>query len=307
MPELPEVESLKRSLVPFILGQTISKIEIFKPKLVSSKGTVRQPLEAKVVEFIKELTGQKIVEIQRIAKNLLFHFESGKILLIHLKMTGQLVYQAKSEKPKGGSQNSIIISGGHPIELSTMQLPNKHSHVIFTLESGTLYFNDTRMFGYLLYYPNIQSLQAEEHFKDLGVDPFDPGFNLRDFSRNLKSRKSKLKSVFLSQGVVIGLGNIYADEVCFAAGVRPDRPCNSLKDAEIKKIFDAINVIIPLAVDLGGSSIANYLLADGSRGNYAREHKVYNRAGKPCLVCGHTLEKMIINTRTTVFCPVCQI
>ena len=106
--------------------------------------------------------------------------------------------------------------------------------------------------------------------------------------------------------MVIGLGNIYADEVCFAAGVKPDRSCSSLKSDEVKKLFDSINVIIPLAVDLGGSSIANYLLADGSRGNYAREHKVYNRAGKPCLVCGHTLEKMVLNARTTVFCPICQ-
>lgn len=307
MPELPEVESLKRSLKPFILGQRVLKVEVFKPKLVSSKGTVREPIQSKVTEFIKELAGQKIVGIERIAKNLIFHFDSGKILLIHLKMTGQLVYQAKREKFKSESQEYTTISGGHPIELSQTELPNKHSHVIFSLEKGTLYFNDTRMFGYLLYYPNIKSLEDEDHFKNLGIDPFDPNFNLKDFKQSLKSRKSKLKSVFLSQEVVIGLGNIYADEVCFAARVRPDRACNSLKDAEIQQIFEAINVIIPLAVDLGGSSIANYLLADGSRGNYAREHKVYNRAGKPCLVCGHTLEKMILNTRTTVFCPACQV
>ncbi len=203
-------------------------------------------------------------------------------------------------------QNYAIVSGGHPIELSQTELPNKHSHVIFTLENGTLYYNDTRMFGYLLYYRNIKELLDEEHFKDLGVDPFDPNFNLKEFTSQIKARKSKLKSVFLSQEVVIGLGNIYADEVCFAAGVMPDRVCNTLSNSEIKKIFEAINIIIPLAVSLGGSSIANYLLADGSRGNYAREHKVYNRAGKPCLVCGHVLDKMVINTRTTVFCPVCQ-
>ena len=136
---------------------------------------------------MKELTSQKIVEIERVAKNLIFHFESGKILLVHLKMTGQLVYQ-----PKIGTKNSDVglISGGHPIELSQTVLPNKHSHVIFSLESGTLYFNDTRMFGYLLYYPNIKALQDEEHFKDLCIDPFDPSFNLVDFKQSLKLRKS---------------------------------------------------------------------------------------------------------------------
>jgi formamidopyrimidine-DNA glycosylase len=299
MPELPEVESLRRSLIPFVVGQKILSVLVHKPKLVAAKGTVRVASEAKTNEFITELKDQKIIEIQRIAKNLLFKFESGKIMLVHLKMTGQLVYQSKNE-------DESPVFGGHPIDLAKEKLPSKHSHIIFELEDGTLYFNDTRMFGYVLYFPNMQALEAEEHFKDLGIDPFDTDFTLENFKKGLLNRKSKLKSVFLSQEVVIGLGNIYADEVCFEAGVRPDRLCNSLKPKEIQALYQAILRIIPLAVDLGGSSIANYLLADGSRGNYAREHKVYNRGGKPCFVCGNTLEKMVINSRTTVFCPKCQ-
>ncbi len=299
MPELPEVESLRQSLIPFVVGQTITAITVHKPKLVSAKGTVRVASEAKTTEFIRELTGEKIITIDRVAKNLIFKFDSGKIMIIHLKMTGQLVYQSNiaSQRP---------VFGGHPIDVSKTELPSKHSHIIFKLEQGTLYFNDTRMFGYALYFQSIEVLEAEEHFKDLGIDPFDPNFTLNNFQKSIKIPKAKLKSIFLSQKVVIGLGNIYADEVCFEAGVRPDRLCNSLKDSEIKALYHAINRIIPLAVELGGSSIANYLLADGSRGNYARNHKVYNRAGKPCFDCGNALEKTIINSRTTVFCLKCQ-
>ena len=299
MPELPEVESLRRSLIPFVVGQKILSVLVHKPKLVSAKGTVRVASDAKTTEFITELKNQKIIEIERIAKNLIFKFESGKIMLVHLKMTGQLVYQSKNESEKP-------VFGGHPIDLSKTTLPSKHSHIIFELESGTLYFNDTRMFGYVLYYPSMQALADEEHFKDLGVDPFDSNFTFEVFKTELLKRKAKLKSVFLSQEVVIGLGNIYADEVSFEARVRPGRLCNSLKTKEIQALYQAILRIIPLAVDLGGSSIANYLLADGSRGNYAREHKVYNRGGKRCFTCGNTLEKTIINARTTVFCPKCQ-
>jgi formamidopyrimidine-DNA glycosylase len=299
MPELPEVESLRRSLLGPIVGQKILKVSVEKPKLVSSKGTVRQPLESKKLEFIQKLTGEKIVGIERIAKNLIFHFESKKIMLVHLKMTGQIIY-------KPSNTTSEIISGGHPIELSQTELPNKHSHIIFSLENGIMFYNDVRMFGYVLYYPNLETLENQEHFKDLGLDPFDPNFTIDYLANNLKQKSAKIKSVFLSQEIVLGLGNIYADEVCFYAGVRPDRSCNSLTNPEIRKLHQGIVTILTNAIDLGGSSVANYLLADGSRGNYAREHKVYKRAFLPCLVCGNILQKMIINTRTTVFCLHCQ-
>jgi formamidopyrimidine-DNA glycosylase len=304
MPELPEVESLRRSLLPYIIRQKILNIKILKPKLVSDKGTKRQISQSKTVEFINELTNETIIEIKRIAKNLIFVFESKKIMIVHLKMTGQLVY--KSNIDLSINSGSQVVSGGHPIEESQTNLPHKHSHVIFTLENGVLYYNDVRMFGYLLFYPNWETLENSEHFSNLGMDPFEPSFTLENFITKIKSKKAKIKSVFLSQEVVVGLGNIYADEVCFAAKVRPDRNTDTLTESELESIYLQIQRIIPLAVSLGGSSIANYLLADGSRGNYAREHKVYNRSGEKCLVCGNILEKMIINSRTTVYCQNCQ-
>lgn len=297
MPELPEVESLRVSLKPYIIGQSIDSVIVHKPKLVSSSGTIRQPLSHKKEEFEKELKGKIITDITRIAKNLLIHLDSGQVLLVHLKMTGQLVYQEKGE-------NKAL--GGHPIELSETTLPNQHSHIIFELKKGMLFYNDIRMFGYILLYPDEQSIHISGHFDAIGIDPLDETFTFEYLYQHIHSRKSKLKSLLLGQSIVTGLGNIYADEVCFRAGILPSRLASSLSKKEIRKLYNAIQDVIPVAVSMGGSSVANYIMADGSRGTYAREHKVYGKAGKPCQICGNILQKTIINTRTTVFCQFCQ-
>lgn len=297
MPELPEVESLRRSLKPYIIGKTIQSIVVHKPKLVSGAGTVRQPLEHKKQEFETELIGSKITDITRVAKNLIIHLSNGKILLVHLKMTGQLVYQ-------DDDKNKVL--GGHPIELSESELPNQHSHIVFELDQGTLYYNDVRMFGYVLLYPDLDTIYKLGHFDKIGLDPFDDKFTAEYLYKNLKVRKSKLKTVLLNQEIVTGLGNIYADEVCFKAGILPTRLANTLTKKEVDKLYQAIIEIIPKAVEMGGSSIANYIMADGSRGTYAREHKVYGKAGKQCFGCEKLLQKTVINSRTTVFCPFCQ-
>jgi len=296
MPELPEVESLRRSLLPYILDQKITKVEVLLPKLVSSKGTARQESSEKTQEFISGLENSQIKKLTRRAKNMIFELDTGGILLVHLKMTGQLVFKDKNH----------LITGGHPIQDSETTLPNKHSYVIFHLENGTLYYNDVRKFGYLLYFSSKIKLDDEEHFGDLGMEPLEESFNEEEFKKRLKTKSGNLKKLFLDQKVVVGLGNIYADEVCFTAGVLPTRNVKSLNDKEIKKLFRAIKIILVKAVDLGGSSIANYLLGDGSRGNYAHHHKVYGRGGKPCLVCGNTLSVTQLAGRTTVFCTVCQ-
>lgn len=297
MPELPEVESLKRSLLPYLKGQKVVSVQVSRAKLVSGKGTVRESLDFKKVQFEEMLKGEVIKSIDRRAKNLILEFESGKIVLIHLKMTGQLVYKSK---------NNDFVKGGHPIQESDLVVPNKHTYVIFELEDGFLYYNDVRMFGYLLYFEDQESLDKENHFEGLGFEPDDEDFSLESFVKLMNKKSSRLKSVFLNQEVVVGLGNIYCDEVCFEAGVKPDRFVKSLSDAELAKLYNAIKKIIPLAIDMGGSSVANYLLGDGSKGNYAHYHKVYLKGGKPCQVCGSILEKQKLNSRTTVFCSVCQ-
>ncbi len=301
MPELPEVENLRRGLLERVRGQKIKKISIFVPKMIWSKGGRRQNSPAKVREFVRGLTGETIQDIERRAKNLIFHFRSGKILLVHLKMSGQFAYISNHASPKVRA-----FQGGHPIELSETELPNKHTRVIFELSKGTLYYNDPRMFGYLLYYPDIEALIKTNHFHKLGLEPFDSHFDLTYFEKELKARKSKIKTVLMDQSVVTGLGNIYCDEALFAAGIHPARPANSLKPNEIKKLYISIRHILQKAIEAGGSSVVSYRLVDGSRGNYAREHRVYNKAGKPCVICGEELKKTVINGRTTVFCASCQ-
>jgi len=296
MPELPEVESLRLSLLPKVVGSKIKKVRVLMPKLVSSKGTTRKVSTKKLSEFINGLENTQIMSINRRAKNLIFNLDSQGLFLVHLKMTGQLAFKGDDK----------IVVGGHPIAESEITLPNKHSYVIFELDNGTLYYNDVRQFGYLLYYNSKTELDKERHFDNLGLEPLADEFNWEDFYTRIKSKTGNIKKLFLDQTVVVGLGNIYADEVLFKAGVLPNRTVKSLSKSEIKKIFEAIKLILPKAVELGGSSVANYIMADGSRGTYAREHKVYGRAGKPCLVCGTILEKSVQAGRTTVFCRVCQ-
>ncbi|MEY3470849.1 MAG: hypothetical protein RLZZ223_199 [Candidatus Parcubacteria bacterium] len=297
MPELPEVESLRRSLKPYIVGKYIKSIVVNKPKLVSGAGTVRQPLDSKKQEFETKPIGTQIIDITRVAKNLMVHLSDGQIILVHLKMTGQLVYQ-------DDKHNKVL--GGHPIELSESKLPNQHSHIVFELDQGTLYYNDVRMFGYVLLYPNLDTIYKLGHFDKIGLDPFDISFTEEYIYKNLKTKKSKLKTVLLNQSIVTGLGNIYADEVCFRSGILPTRLASTLTRKEIAKLYQAITEIIPKAVEMGGSSIANYILADGSRGTYAREHKVYGKSGHNCYQCSKVLQKTVINSRTTVYCKFCQ-
>ncbi len=298
MPELPEVENLRMGLARSIKGQKIRKVEVRKPKLVSGKSTKRLASKSKKEEFIKGLQGHTFLDVERRAKNLIFKLSNNKSILVHLKMSGQFVY-----KPSKGSKS---VSGGHPIELSETELPNKHSHVIFELDHGTLYYNDTRMFGYLLYYKDRGSFEAARHFHTLGVEPLSPDFTVSYFQKELKNKKGKIKVVLMDQKIVTGLGNIYADEALFESRIRPDRNASSLSSSEIKKLHTAIVRILKKAVSVGGSSVATYRLLDDSKGNYAREHKVYGKADKPCPNCQKPLKKVMIGGRTTVFCPNCQ-
>lgn len=299
MPELPEVESVRESLEPFLVGNKVKKVTVNKPKLVSGSGTKRSENMEKVSEFIDEFTDEVVSSVERRAKNIMIVFESGKVLLVHLKMTGQLVYRDEEDN---------IAYGGHPIRGSVGKgdLPSKHTHIVFEMERGVLYYNDTRMFGYLLYYPNMKTLLESGHYDALGYEPTAEEFTLEAFKESMKKRKGVLKHLFLNQKVVVGLGNIYCDEVCFEAGVIPYRRIESLDDQELELLYEAIVRIIPAAIKAGGSSVANYVLGDGSRGTFVEEHKVYNRGEKECLVCGEILQKEKIAGRTTVYCLNCQ-
>lgn len=296
MPELPEVENLRIGLEKNIIGQKILNVKVKKPKLVSGKGTFRVASNKKVTEFEKGLLGEIFQKIERRAKNLIFRFKSGKVLLVHLKMSGQFVYKSKNKK----------VIGGHPIEISEKELPNKHTHVTFTLKKGVLYYNDTRMFGYLLYYPTNNHFDNTKHFELLGLEPLDKKFTPKFLEGSLKNKRGKIKAVLMNQEVVTGLGNIYADETLFESKINPTRETRSLKKEEIKLLHKNIIKIIKRAIKVGGSSVATYRLLDESTGNYAREHKVYGKFGEKCVRCNSLLKKTEVQTRTTIFCPNCQ-
>ncbi len=298
MPELPEVEALRLSLLPLMVGQTILQTQVLHPKLVSSAGTKRLALPEKAEEFVAKTQGQTIVDITRRAKNLLVELSGGRYILIHLKMTGQLVYKASFSGP--------TVWGGHPIQLSHQELPNKHTYVIFQLQNGTLFYNDVRQFGYLLVFDSLEAVYQSGHLDNLGLEPLSSEFTLDSFIQAMRQRRGNLKKLFLDQQVVVGLGNIYADEVCFRAGIRPTRTVQSLKLKDLKNLYIAITQILPEAIQDGGSSVANYLLADGQKGNFARKHFVYNRGGEKCKLCNSTLKQVKLAGRTTVYCPKCQ-
>jgi len=311
MPELPEVENLRLGLLARIKNQTFRKVLVLAPKLVSGKGNVRRASHSKTRAFVRALTRRTVRDIERRGKNLIFHLDNDGLLLVHLKMSGQFVYLARpkrggSKKKMGEANKETFFEGGHPIKESETKLPNKQTRVVFRLNKGTLFYNDTRMFGYLLYYPTIGTLIRENHFRKMGLEPFDPHFTLKYFTEELKKKTGRIKTVLMNQEIVAGLGNIYCDEVCFAANVRPTRRANGLRPNEIKKLHLAIQHILKKAIAMGGSSVATYRLADGSRGNYAHEHRVYGKDGKPCVICGEDLKRIIINSRSTVYCPRCQ-
>lgn len=299
MPELPEVEVLRLGLVKKVLNKKINSVKVLKPKIVSGAGTKRKENLKKVEEFEKEILNEKIIKINRIAKNIILKLTNKKIIIIHLKMTGQLVFIGKDKKR---------IIGGHPILNSQKEiLPSRHTSVIFKLSNGDLFYNDIRMFGYVLYYKNEKEMESSKrHFKNLGLDPFDKNFTLTYFVKALKEKRKSIKSVLLEQSVVVGCGNIYADEACFASKILPKRSAASLSKTESSLLFKNIKNILKKAILYGGSSVSNYLLLDGSKGNFAKLHKVYGRYGKACKACGEILEKAIISNRTTTFCKNCQ-
>lgn len=297
MPELPEVEALRLGLEKKILKSKILEVKILTPKIVSSKSNIRTINKNKIKEF-SSIRNKKIISLKRIAKNLIIGLSDESVLIVHLKMTGQLVFVDK---------NKNKTFGGHPIKKTFKEdLPNKHTAIIFTLNNGVLYYNDVRKFGYVLYYKNILEAKKVGHFENIGLDPFDKNFTFNYFKNELKKTSRNIKSTLLGQSIVTGCGNIYTDEVCFASKVLPSKSCKNLNNKEVKDLYKNIKKILTLAIKHRGSSISNYLLADGTRGNYARLHKVYGKAGENCKICKNILQKKNIAGRTTVFCKYCQ-
>lgn len=287
MPELPEVETIKNDLAEVLVGQSIADVTVRLPKII--KGNHRA--------FRRGLKGKKIGALARRGKLLIFEFEgSDRSLLIHLKMTGQLMYR----------RDRHIIAGGHSQHaMPTDTLPNKHTHVIFSLADGSqLFFNDLRQFGYLKL---VTAQEKEDDLSVYGVEPLAAAFTPAALRQRLRKRKVSLKSMLLDQSVIAGLGNIYADEACFYAGVRPARRADKVKPAEVVRLHRGIRHVITLAIRHRGTTFNNYRDAHGRSGGYVRRLKVYGRAGHRCVRCKEgSVKKIKLGGRGTHYCPVCQ-
>ncbi|MCL1918348.1 MAG: DNA-formamidopyrimidine glycosylase [Peptococcaceae bacterium] len=276
MPELPEVETLCRSLTPHILDKKIIDISVHWPEVFTA------PEDMKVPDI---LVGRAVEHVARRGKYLLIDLSKGLSLVIHLRMTGQLVFHAVERgKPEVG----------------------KHTHVVFFFEDGELHFTDTRKFGRIQIIDTLDI--PSQVMKKLGPEPLDETFEFDVLGVRLAEhhKSTSIKSALLDQEVVAGLGNIYTDEILFAAGVRPTRPVEELKASEVILIHQAMRDILAESIASHGTTFRDYRDGEGKTGNYQKNLKVYGRGGDPCTVCETKLESEKISGRTSVFCSNCQ-
>ena len=284
MPELPEVETIKKDLEKKILLKKIIKIEVLKPNLVKNK----------LNYFLKTIKNNTFLSMKRIGKLMILELKDHKYLLIHLRMTGQLVYKDKQK----------IIVGGHNYP-QIDNLPNKYSHLTFTFQDKSqLFFNDLRQFGYLKI---VSQEEKDKVIKGYGLDLLAYNFTLNNFLNLFKERRSILKGVLLNQKTIAGIGNIYADEICFRARVLPQRNINTLTSKDLINLYKATKYIIAKAVRKKGTTFSNYCDSDGKVGNYYQYLKVYKKENNKCLRCKEGLIiKIKVSGRGTRHCSLCQ-
>jgi len=287
MPELPEVETVKRGLEKLIIDKIVSKVDFDWPKgFPNSSSDVKQ-----------FLVGAKVIKVNRRAKVLLIELNSAYSLVIHLKMTGQLVYVGKTR-----------FGAGHPNGSLVGRLPDKSTRVIFKFKDGShLYFNDQRKFGWVRLIPTIE-VPNIDFFKRVGPEPLAAKFSGKLFTECMRRRNnSSLKSVLLDQTVIAGIGNIYADESLWGAKLHPSSLVRNTSDAQLNTLFIQIKQVLKLSISKGGSTDRNYVNAEGKKGSYIKFAKVFRREGKPCIRCSTILTKIRVAGRGTHICVTCQI
>jgi formamidopyrimidine-DNA glycosylase len=278
MPELPEVETIRRELERDVVGKRIKAAEVHGTRTVR-----RLPKK----QFIARLDGTKITGVDRKGKYILLQLDSGDRLVIHLRMSGQLLRNANKD----------------PVV--------KHTHVILTFtQGGQLRYVDPRTFGELFVVSDEEVADVFPELADLGVDPIDEPISWTDFARLLLAKPVKLKAFLMDQSMLAGIGNIYSDEILFAAGLRYDRMTDTLSSQEIRRLYRSVIETLHEAIKYGGSTLADeqYVDLNGRPGEFQEHHKVYNRDKQPCRRCRRNLvTKAKFAGRTTYFCAVCQV
>ncbi len=290
MPELPEVETTVRDLKKNILGR---KIEGF---WTDFKKNIKRP--KKLEEFKKIIIGEKIENVRRRGKNILIALSGEKILLIHQKLTGHLLY----------GRWRIKHGRWFPLDGGPLNEPiNRFIHLIFKLDNGKmLALSDLRKFAKIELWRKAE-LENSKEFKNLGPEPLDKNFTFEKFKERLeKKKKGKIKQVLMDQAIIAGIGNIYSDEVLWKAKIHPFRDVSKLSNNELKEIYQAIKEILPKAIELGGESFSDFRRITGERGYFDKARKVYRRTGEKCSRCGTIIKRLKISGRSAHFCPQCQ-
>jgi formamidopyrimidine-DNA glycosylase len=290
VPELPEVESLRKLLARTVVGRVIARVEINEARL-------RRPVGA---QLATALPGCTIQAIGRRGKYLLFDLRDD-VLLVHLGMSGSLTHRHGLQDAHSIEQASNGASIG-----DASRLDPRHDHVKFILDdSSALVYNDQRRFG-LIKLLHRAELGIAKELKALGPDALDAAFDTAYLALKTRGRRTAIKNLLMDQGVVAGLGNIYAAEALFRAGIRPGRRTATLKSAELSRIVSAIRALLSEAIGAGGTTFRNYLDARGQPGRFGARLMVYARAGEPCYVCSTPIRSRVLGQRSSCYCPCCQ-
>ncbi|MFO0971013.1 MAG: bifunctional DNA-formamidopyrimidine glycosylase/DNA-(apurinic or apyrimidinic site) lyase [Candidatus Saccharimonadales bacterium] len=287
MPELPEVETVRRGLQRLLIGHKVVAVSSDTEKSFPNA-------RADVDEF---LVGATVIDIRRRAKLLLIDLSTEHTLVIHLKMTGQIVYRGEA-----------VFGAGHPNDSLVGELPDRSTRVIFDLDNGArLFFNDQRKFGWVRLYPTIE-VPNIDFMKKVGPEPLEADFRLSIFEDRLLRRKnSGIKAVLLDQTVIAGVGNIYADESLWAAKIHPETKVIDIPKSKINNLYTELRAVLGLSIEKGGSTDKNYVNAEGKKGSYISFARVFRKEGTPCQRCGTTIIKTRVAGRGTHICPKCQV
>ena len=291
MPELPEVETIRRGLLGRVCNKRIKHVDIRCQRII-----LRPPPRA----MAKALAGQMIRDIQRRGKFLVFRLDDY-CLLVHLGMSGQLTYWDKTQRDD--ERFFVTVTG---LQQARQHSVDKHTHVsLYFADGNAMHYRDIRQFGKWRLYRKDAFHEARE-FWQLGLEPFDRSYTHPKFLERFRGRKLRIKSLLLNQSFVAGVGNIYADEALFEAGIHPERLAHSLSPDEKQRLFRAIPKVLRRGLKHGGTSFQNYLNAEGEAGTNQETLRVYGREGEECRRCQTLIVRIVVGQRGTHFCQTCQ-
>ncbi|MBL8029835.1 MAG: DNA-formamidopyrimidine glycosylase [Candidatus Doudnabacteria bacterium] len=307
MPELPEVETVVRELNKKLKGRLVKVVVVNSPKMVgvgpATLSPKRQIEVEKVKRFIGTIKGKEFVSVTRRAKLLIFNLSGSWSMLVHLKMTGQFIFEDAKLQERTQGFYRLLNKPHAPL----VKMPSKHTHVVFKFTDGSvLYFNDVRKFGYMKLVHDKEMGQVRE-LQEFGPEPLNKNFTeLCFFTAVKKHNRRQIKEILMDNKVVAGIGNIYSDEILFHARVRPNRKAVGIKNYELSNIYKYIKPVLLKGIQAKGSSVGDFVRTDGSVGQMGKYHFVYGKRGRKCKKCGTIIESIKVGGRTGSYCPSCQ-